>query len=98
MSHERRERSPGLPRRVQVTEVQGIDVTVVVRVVHATVWMSISPPFTWEAIMKPGKVDEVIAVLQLARDAARTATPHNGPAPRGNTAPTPAITNDSATQ
>jgi hypothetical protein len=53
--------------------MQGIDVTVVVTVVQGTVWLSISPPFTWEAIMEPGKVDEVIHVLELARDEAMKA-------------------------
>lgn len=53
--------------------MQGIDVTVVVTVAQGTVWLSISPPFTWEAIMEPGKVDEVIHVLELARDEAMKA-------------------------
>jgi hypothetical protein len=35
------------------------------------VWLSIVPPFTWEAIMEPGKVDELIHVLGLAREEAR---------------------------
>lgn len=33
--------------------------------------MSIVPPFTWEAIMGLGKVDELIHVLGLAREEAR---------------------------
>ena len=33
--------------------------------------MSIVPPFTWEAIMEPGKVDELIQVLGLAREQVR---------------------------
>lgn len=43
----------------------------VVTMVHDTVWLSISPPFTWEAIMNPGTVDEVISTLELARDEAK---------------------------
>ncbi|MDQ2883101.1 MAG: hypothetical protein M3Y48_18470, partial [Actinomycetota bacterium] len=42
----------------------------VVTVVQDTVWLSISPLFTWEAILEPGKVDEVISMLELARDEA----------------------------
>ena len=45
----------------------------VVTVVRDTVWLSISPPFTWESIMKPEKVDEVISMLELARDEAKKA-------------------------
>lgn len=69
----------GRPRRVRVEGVGGVDVTVVVTTVRDTVWLSISPPFTWEAIIEPGKVDEVISMLELARDEAITAarTRHN---------------------
>ena len=63
--------SAGVPRRVFVKGMQGVDVTLVVTVVQGTVWVSISPPFTWEAIMEPVKVDELIHVLELARDEAR---------------------------
>ena len=78
----------GVPRRVRVKGMQGVDATVVVTVVRDTVWLSISPPFTWEAIMKPGRVDEVISILELARDEAnkvatarnRSATTPNGSA------------------
>ncbi|MGH3996207.1 MAG: hypothetical protein ACRDTJ_01940, partial [Pseudonocardiaceae bacterium] len=52
----------------------GVDATVVVTVVHDTVWLSISPRFTWEAIMGPGKVDEIISMLELARDEAKKVT------------------------
>ncbi|MGH3936342.1 MAG: hypothetical protein ACRDS1_15420 [Pseudonocardiaceae bacterium] len=56
----------------------------VVTVVHDTVWLSISPPLTWEAIMKPGKVDEVMSMLELARDeATKVAAARNGDAFRG---------------
>lgn len=60
-----------MPRRVRVKGMQGVDATVVVTVVRDAVWLSISPPFTWEAIMESGKVDEVISVLELARDEAK---------------------------
>ena len=60
----------GMPRRITVTSTQGVDVMVVVTVVRDSVWMTISPPFTWEAIMTPGTVDEVIHALELARDEA----------------------------
>ncbi len=77
----------GAPRRVRVKGMEGVDVTVVVTVVHGTVWMSISPPFTWEAIMEPGKVDEVMAVLEVARDEAKKmAVARTGSAPSAATA------------
>ncbi|MGH3976825.1 MAG: hypothetical protein ACRDS9_26435 [Pseudonocardiaceae bacterium] len=60
----------GAPRRVSVKACQGKDATVVVTVVQGTVWMSITPPFTWEAILEPGMVDEVIRMLRLAREEA----------------------------
>jgi hypothetical protein len=63
----------GRPRRVHVKGMQGVDATVVVTVVRDTVWLSISPAFTWEAIMEPGKVDEVISTLERARDEAKKA-------------------------
>lgn len=40
---------------------------------HGGVWLSISPPFTWEAIMTPGMVDEVVRVLEEARRMAEAA-------------------------
>ncbi len=55
----------------------------VVTVVQGNVWLSVSPPFTWEAIMEPGKVDELMHVLELARDEAKNmVTAHNGRAAR----------------
>lgn len=57
----------GMPRRVHVKGMQGIDATVLVTVVRGAVWMSISPPFTWEAVMEPETVEEVIRALELAR-------------------------------
>lgn len=71
-----------MPRRIAVKGIQGADATVVVTVVQGRVWMSISPPLTWEAIMTPGKVDEVIHALELARDdATDMAALSNGNAP-----------------
>ncbi len=66
----------GAPRGVRVKGMQGVDATVVVTVVQDTVWLSISPPFTWEVIMEPRKVDEVISTLELARDEATVAATH----------------------
>lgn len=62
----------GAPRRVPVKGTQGANATVVVTVVQDRVWLSISPPFTWEAIMELGRVDEVISMLELARDEAKS--------------------------
>jgi hypothetical protein len=45
--------------------------TVIVTTQRGQVWVSIVPPFTWEAIMEPGKVDELIQTLGLARDDAK---------------------------
>lgn len=61
----------GMPRRVRVMASGGDTATVIVRVMHGYVWLSISPPFTWEAIMTPETVDDVVKVLELARDEAR---------------------------
>ena len=90
----------GVPRRVRVKGMQGVDATVVVTVVHDKVWLSISPLLTWEAMMEPGKVDEVMSVLGLARDEARkVAAARNGSAFRGPKAVVRTITSDgSATQ
>jgi hypothetical protein len=76
----------GMPRRMLVKGMQGVDVAVIVTVVRGTVWLSISPPFTWEAIMQPGEVDELIHVLELARDEAmKAAAASNGRAPGAGT-------------
>jgi hypothetical protein len=58
----------GLPRRVSVKGREGVAVTVVVTTYRGHVWMSIVPPFTWEAIMDPGHIDQLIHVLGLARE------------------------------
>ncbi len=58
----------GLPRRVSVKGREGVAATVVVTTYPGYVWMSIVPPFTWEAIMDPGHVDQLIHALSLARE------------------------------
>jgi hypothetical protein len=58
----------GLPRRVSVKGREGVAATVVVTTYPGYVWMSIVPPFTWEAIMDPGHVDQLIHALGLARE------------------------------
>lgn len=60
-----------VPWRVPVKGREEIVAAVVVTVYRGNVWMSIVPPFTWEAIMEPGKVDELIHVLSLAREQVR---------------------------
>jgi hypothetical protein len=60
-----------VPRRVVVKGREGVVATVVVTVYRGDVWMSIVPPFTWEAIMEPAKVDELIQVLGSARQEVR---------------------------
>ncbi|MGH3512657.1 MAG: hypothetical protein ACRDQV_09140 [Pseudonocardiaceae bacterium] len=67
--------------------------TVVVTVVRDKVWLSISPPFTWEAIMDPAKVDELMHVLELATDEARqVGAARNGGASQGDRSVVQAIT------
>src|SRR5262249_37589131 len=61
----------GTRHRVRVRGMQGVPVLVIVTVGRERVWLSLSPPFTWEAIMEPEKADELICVLELARDEAR---------------------------
>ncbi|MGH3976075.1 MAG: hypothetical protein ACRDS9_22525, partial [Pseudonocardiaceae bacterium] len=58
-------------RKVPVKGSGGVSATVVVRVQKGQVWVSIVPPFTWEAIMEPVKVDELIRTLGLAREDAQ---------------------------
>ena len=73
----------GISRRVRVKGKEGIDATVVVTVVQGKLWMSISPPFTWEAIIEPSKVDDVMHVLEVAREEAKKmAAARSGRAPR----------------
>jgi hypothetical protein len=58
-------------RTVSVEGSGGIAATVVVIAQQGRVWVSIQPRFTWEAIMEPGKVDELIHTLRLAREDAK---------------------------
>jgi hypothetical protein len=61
----------GMPRKVSAQAAEGVAATVMVTVVKGEVSMSIIPPFTWQAIMDPGQIDELMHVLRLARDEAR---------------------------
>lgn len=58
-------------RTVSVEGSGGLAATVVVIAQRGRVWVSIQPRFTWEAIMEPGKVDELIHTLGLAREDAK---------------------------
>lgn len=88
-----------MSRRVRVKGMKGADVNVVVTVAQGKVWLSISPPFTWEAIMEPGKVDEVMHVLGLAREEAKKmAAAHSGRARRDDKTVVRAITKNTANQ
>ncbi len=83
----------GVPRRICVKGMEGVNATVVVTAVQGKVWVSISPPFTWEAIMEPVKVDELMHVLELARDdAKKMAAAHSGRAPQADKTVVRAIT------
>lgn len=57
--------------KVTVKGSGGVTATIVVTVQRGQVWLSIQPPFTWEAIMAPGKVEELVQVLGLANEEAR---------------------------
>lgn len=59
---------PVVHRKISVKGSEGVDATVKVTVQQGKVWMSIEPPFTWDAIMEPRKVDELIRTLVQARD------------------------------
>jgi hypothetical protein len=61
----------GVHRKVSVKGSGGVSATVVVIARHGKVWVSIVPSFTWEAIMEPGKVDELMRTLDLAREDAQ---------------------------
>lgn len=58
-------------RKVSVKGSGGVSATVVVTVQQGKVWVSITPPFTWEAIMEPAKVDELMRLLGLAQEDAK---------------------------
>lgn len=53
-------------RTVSVKGSGGVSATVIVIVQQGQVSMSLQPPFVWEAIMDPGKVQELIRTLRLA--------------------------------
>jgi hypothetical protein len=65
----------GTYRRVVAKGRQGVVAVVVVTTYREQVWMSIIPPFTWEAIMESNKVDELIQVLEQAREEAIRGSP-----------------------
>jgi hypothetical protein len=65
-------------RQVAVKGTSGVSATVTVRVYRGRVWVSIEPLFTWEAIMDPDKVDELVRTLELARDEAKKILHGNG--------------------
>lgn len=58
-------------RRVLVKGSEGISAIVVVKAERGKVWLSIEPPFTWEAIMEPSTVEEVIRTLRQAAEDAK---------------------------
>lgn len=58
-------------RKVSAKGSGEVSATVVVTVRLGQVWMSIQPPFTWEAIMEPEKVDELIRTLAVATNRAK---------------------------
>lgn len=65
-------------RRVSVKGSCGVSATVVVTVQQGQVWMSIQPPFTWETIMEPRHVDELIRTLALAVEGAKKMAAQQG--------------------
>ncbi len=58
-------------RKVSVKGNGGVSAAVVITVRRGRVWMSIQPPFTWEAIMEPEKVDELVRTLAVATNRAK---------------------------
>lgn len=58
-------------RKVSVKGSGGVTATIVVTAQRGKVWVSIEPPFIWEAIMEPEKVDELIRTLGQAGDDAK---------------------------
>jgi hypothetical protein len=67
-----------LPRKISVKGRNGVAVTVVVTAYRGHVWMSIVPPFSWEAIMEPEHVDQLIHVLELTREESSRRAPTGG--------------------
>ncbi len=60
----------------------GIRAAVVVVARQGQVWLSIDPPFTWEAIMEPEKVNELVRVLGQAEDDAKRMLLTSKPRPK----------------
>jgi len=58
-------------RKVSTKGSGGVTAKVIVIARRGYIWMSIEPPFTWEAIMEPEKVDELMHTLGLAREDAK---------------------------
>jgi hypothetical protein len=52
--------------KVTVKGSGGVAASIVVSARRGNVWLSIQPPFTWAAIMEPGKLDELVRALGLA--------------------------------
>ena len=79
--------SAAVHRRVAVRGSGGVTATIVVFARQGTVLVSISPPFTWEAIMDPEQVDELIRALGLAQDdATKMLSARESPVGRGTKA------------
>ncbi|MGH3974699.1 MAG: hypothetical protein ACRDS9_15415 [Pseudonocardiaceae bacterium] len=70
-------------RKISVKGTGGVSATVVVTVEHGWIRLSIQPAFTWEAIMDPGKVDELTRTLTLAKKDAQRMV-HDKRVPRGD--------------
>jgi hypothetical protein len=66
-------------RKVSVKGSGGVSATVVITVQQGQVWISIQPPFTWEAIMEPWKVEELVRTLILAAESAQRMAMRYGP-------------------
>lgn len=62
---------PAVHRRVLTMGSGGVRAIVVVVARQGKVWLSIDPPFTWEAILEPEKVNELVRVLGQAEDDAK---------------------------
>lgn len=58
-------------RRVAVPGSGGVSATIVVVARQGRVWLSITPLFTWEAILEPSRIDELTHTLELAREDAK---------------------------
>ncbi len=58
-------------RRVLAKGGGGVTSTIVVVVRQGKVSLSVVPPFTWEAILDPEKVDQLVRILGQAREDAQ---------------------------